>query len=320
MRGTVALLLGALGPVLVAQTLPIRNHRTVSLPFLRVRPITKLPEMGDPPLRKLNLEFSISNEASLQVAGSRFIEEDGEMQRLNVVYQDFQPRKSTWIELPIVAFSGGVLDPVIDVLHGIFLGLADPVRDRQPQGRAIVRTHDVSFGSGIGIGGITLGHAREVGGGWVVSGAIKIPVTSGQGLFDTGNIDAGLGAGKQLDLHPNWKVDLHAGVIRQGGWRALGAARPWVDHETVSLTYLANSKDTWILQFQSERSALRQFIPTSDAVHRMGTLAFRRKMADGSVWTLFISEDYDPINNINPVQKNIGPDVVLGWYVTINSR
>lgn len=314
------MILGALGPVLLAQSVPIRNHRSVSLPFLRVRPITKLLEMGDPPFRKVTLEFSLSNEASLQIAGSRFIEEDGELHRLNVVYQDFQPRESTWIEVPLVAFSGGMLDPIIDALHGVFLGLADPVRDRQPLGRAIVRTHDVSFGPGLGIGGVTLGHAREVGNGWVVSGAIKIPLTSGQGLFDTGNLDLGLGVGKHFELSPKWKVDVHTGAVRQGEWRAIGGTRPWVDHETVSLTYVPNSKDTWILQFQSERSALRQFIPSSDAVHRMGTLAYRRKMPDGSVWTLFISEDYDPINNINPVQKNIGPDVVLGWYVTINSR
>lgn len=298
-----------------AQLLESRNHRAFALPFLRMTPWTDRLAADS---SEWSFSWTESNDVSKHTSGPRELYEDGEFTRLAVRYRGHARGVGEWYaEVPLTAFWGGAMDEFIEAFHDLLLGGNAPLRVATDPGEASVRLNGRTFGAESGIAGVTAGVIRPVGRNWVASVAAKLPTTRGNGLIDTGRVDVGAGLGWSGSLGERWRADVHAGVVRQGGAPAFGSAREWVNHQAAAICYRLNSKDTWILQFQSESSALRTGVSSSDAAHRSGALGYRRDLGRGRTLEAFIAEDYDPTVSLNSSKEVIGPDVVIGVMLRI---
>jgi hypothetical protein len=292
-----------------ADFLSLRNHRSVSLPFLRVAPLSEVLPAGR---TEWSLDWTISNDVSENFEGPRLIREDGEFSRWTLRWRQTDRRGTEWmVEAPYVVFSGGQLDRFIDEFHHFLLGKNDPLREETEPGIAEIRIDGKTFGATDGFAGLHVSASRQVGEARVTA-AMKLPTSKGHGLLDTGGVDYGVGIGWRRDLGRRFQLRLHAGIVYQNDAVSLPDTRRWVDQEAAALEFQANSKDTWILQFQSESSALRMGLSTSDAAHRTGALGYRRQLSSGRTLEAFIAEDYDPLVSFDPSKRTIGPDVTLG--------
>src|SRR5687767_11209260 len=120
-----------LGPV---QT---RNHRALSLPFLRIEPSFGVLERGR---RSWSLGYTNANDIRREPrSGAATVEEDQETSRVAFRYREgIGDATEWWVDVPFLSRGGGFLDPIIDGWHQNVLGWSDQLRNTTPFGRSVV--------------------------------------------------------------------------------------------------------------------------------------------------------------------------------------
>lgn len=313
-------LLFALPPLAFSQTVdPIatRNHRALSLAFLRLQPRGLLLTERS---TELAFGWTLANDLRLaRSPGSPTIEEDYEVSRLGVtVRRGLSPALEGFLEASLIERGGGSLDAVIDWWHRNVLFWTDPLRDESPRGRSLIALPDGSrFGSAAGLGDITAGLSGRFRDDWLWTFAMKIPTGNATALLGSGGWDVGIALQRATSWGDRWSWGTQFGAVWQGPAKALRDSRRWVDQEALWLGYRYNSRTDLILQWQSEASALRSGIPASDAAHRLVTFGYRRRIADGQWLDVFISEDRDLPSGAIPEIANTGPDFTIGFVLRI---
>jgi hypothetical protein len=244
----------------------------------------------------------------------RTVREDYEIDQLVLRYRLGQGNGSDIsVEAPLVSRNGGILDGLIDFWHRYVLRISGNIREGQPYGQSYVDIPGHGrYGSATGLGDITISGAHEMNPRMIGVGAIKLPTGDKRKLLGSGGVD--FGGALQWRVPMNSKLDLHTqlGYVFQGKSSELPEARKSVLQGALSLVYRANSRDTYIGQWQAEPSALVSGVQGSDTSHRMVSLAFRRKMADDRFFEAYLLEDGDWLNYQKPEFANIAPDLTLG--------
>lgn len=265
-------------------------------------------------------EFSLSITSANDFRSMPGLLEDEETERLSAVLREGTKFGEVWVEVPYVSRGGGYLDPIIDGWHKTVLGWSDPARKAAKMGRTIVQQSGrYSYGSASGLGDISGGIARSIGQGWNARAALKLPTGSSGDLIGSGGADLGLSLDHAFQLAHRLKCVAMAGIVYQSrGPAALGANR-WVDQEGLAFIYEANSRDSWIAQWQSERAPIRTTVSAANATHRMLTFGYRRKIDANQSLDLMFSEDKDVVNGRMPEIASIAPDFTIGvrWVLRL---
>lgn len=286
-----------------------RNHRAVSLPFLRFEPNPNLLKQGK---KRWDSSWTVAND--FRLAGEGTVVEDYEVHRLVLSYREGMTGGMEWsVEVPWVSRNGGFLDPIIDWWHETVLGWSDPRRNGAAFGRRIIQFPKNTFsGSADGVGDVSLYLSKTFGKGVVGSIGLKVPTGNAGQLLGSGGVDAGVYVQAQFAVAR--KIQLHAqlGLVAQGRATRLENARPFIHQQGLALVWQANSRDAWIAQWQAEVSAVRSFVGGSDNPHRLITLGYKRKLSESHSLDLFFSEDRDLFSGRFPKGANIGPDFTIG--------
>ncbi|HVL40468.1 MAG TPA: DUF3187 family protein [Fimbriimonadaceae bacterium] len=291
-----------------------RNHRALALAFFRFTPSPPPAADGD---KRLSIDWTQANDLR------RFLptlDEDYEITRFTISYEQGYAAGSLTVELPLVNRGSGFLDPIIDGWHALVLGWSDPIRDATPMGRSMLQLPGESpRGSAFGIGDLSAVFTRDIGRNSVARAALKLPTGNARDLLGSGGFDLGLSLEYRRQLGQQWSVFAQVALIHQGGGLALKNEREWVDQECLALIFAHNSKDTWVAQWQSESSALRSGFAPSDAPHRILTFGYRRRLSSSQWIEGFFSEDRDVFSGGFPEGANIGPDFSAGirWTVRL---
>lgn len=294
-----------------AQPIATRNHRPMSLIFLR------MPFAGEPlgvKERRLELDLTLANDFRRRLE----VDEDSEVDRLGVTYRWGLGRsREVWVDGALLSRSGGFLDPIIDAWHRAVLGWSDRARITTERGRSVVALEgEYSFGSATGVGDVTVGITQRLGPRFAVSAAVKLPTGDAGRLLGSGAVDAGVSVEGWTPLGRGWSLYGQIGLIAQGNATRVSGSRSLVDQEAMALVWAKNSKDTWIAQWQSERSPTVTGVSAVDATHRLITFGYRRKLSEYATLELFFSEDRDLFNGRFPEGANIGPDFTAGARYT----
>lgn len=317
---TLALCLAGLQSQGVAQRFdPIetRNHRALSLSFLRLQPrITTLGQGR----QAWSFGLAIANDLrSEKNADDETITEDYETARLSVGYrQGLSPTRELFVELPLLSRGPGFLDPVIDWWHRNVLHWTSALRDATPQNQCSIELPSgESFGSASGLGDLSVGMTQRLGPSSTFTIAAKAPTGNPDKLFGSGAFDLGASVQTTGAWGPKWGVGAQLGLVAQGKATRLPGSRSLVHQEALWLTYQANSRDAWIVQWQGEASALRLGIGGSDATHRLVTFGLRRAVSKTESFEAFFTEDKDLFNSRWPEGASIGPDFTIGVRWTV---
>jgi hypothetical protein len=314
MRAWAFLLLLACCSRIVAEDfgpIPTRNHRALSLPFLRILPQSTLLQAGE---RRLDFSLSIANEARLRGVVGNFTEEDYEMTRIALRYrQGLDPKTELLVIAPYMIRSGGFLDPIVDRLHYfIFSGWNEPYRESQPHGRTVINLPGASYGAATGVGDVTLQAARSIGAGAIALVAVEIPIGDHRSLLGSGSLDFGAALATERPIGGQWRLHAQAGAVLQGPIPGGPRSRRVVEQLSWALIWNPNTRDAWVLQWQHEASALITGAPGSDGPHRSLTLAWQRRVGEGQMLELKFTQDNDVIARSVPLLVHIAPDVTLG--------
>lgn len=300
---------------LALSPLETRNHRSVSLPFLRIDPRGDVLPLG---LSTSSVSLTIANDIRNMTSGIKVVKEDYEVDRLL-----FRWRKGLGkhfdltVDLPILNRGGGFLDTLIDSWHQNVLQIHGNIRQGVPYGRSeVIVPGSGRFGSAGGVGDVSLAVARQFSPQIQGTIALKAPTASSSKLLGSGGWDAAFSAQTWVPLGPNTRIYGQIGVVAQGSATFLKGKRDWVHQESLSFVTAPNRRDCWILQWQGEASALRTFVAGSDSTHRTLSLALRRAINPRDQITAFFTEDGDWLNYRVPELVNIGPDITIGIQLT----
>lgn len=290
-------------PATAADPIDTRNHRSVALPFLRLPFRTSALAPG---AREWSAGITSANE--FRIVGT--VVEDSETQRLNLRLRQGEKWGEWSVDLPILSRGSGFQDPIIDGWHKLVLGWSDPVRDATKFGRSQVSNAGrYSFGSATGIGDITVGAAKSFGR-LSTQAALKLPTGDRGELLGSGSPDLGVAIG-YASGKGKWHGHAMAGLVLQGRASRLGQAAKLAHQLGLALIYQPNSRDEWILQWQSEEAPIRTGQSRLDLPHRMVTVGYRRRVADRQWLELAFSEDEDLPNRRAPLIASAGPDLTL---------
>jgi hypothetical protein len=291
--------------------LETRNHRALSLPFLRLEP--RGPVLG-PGERQLTTTLVLANDLKFMPRpATPQIEEDYEVWRLAAVYrQGLGEGTDLSVELPLIARWGGILDPFIDGFHTAIMGVRNE-RSGIPYGRTVLRIPGQEpWGAATGMGDAKATVTRQLDPRTQVSAALKVPTGDAARLLGSGAFDVGAAVQHRVPLGPRWDLHVQGGLVRQGRPTRLEGAREWVHQEALAVEWRQSSRDRWVLQWQGEASALVTGIRQSDGPHRILSLSYARMLSPGRELQLFASEDGDWHNFRWPEISNVGPDFALG--------
>lgn len=307
MRG-IALIL-ALSPFLAWGQGPIetRNGIAASLAFLRLDPRGPILAPGE---RTLSVRLMSAN--NLRFEGG--VREDQETERLALRYRRGLVRGEWWVEVPFLSRGGGFQDPLIEGWHEM-LGIRN-FRGTVSYGRVEERlASSGSFGSATGVGDVVGAYSRPLGPQALWTVAVKLPTGNAGGLLGSGGIDVAASAYARWKLGPSFDLYGQLGVVLQGEGTRLDRARRWVDQEALALEYRPNSRDGWVLQWQSEPSAIFTGRENVDGPHRQLTLGYTRRLGEQDSLQVYFNEDGDFLNYGIPELVNVAPDftVGIGW-------
>ena len=286
----------------LAQAEPIRNERTAAALFLR--PVAgATPQKAD---RFTTFRFSLANE--LRRSPSTF--EDAETWRLRMLHGQKNARNQFWwVEVPLVARNGGVLDPLINAWHRAFVDDGVPLRRTQGYGGSVLDLPGAGrVNSAWGWGDITLA-AGQAWGPWQGSAYLKLPTGDAAKLLGSGTWDVALAAEY---LSPAWGRARFWGMtsvtwVGPGG--RLDRIRRVVPHHTLGAQY-DFGPGIGFLQWDAEPAPQRLQDFAGDP-HRIITLGWRWQKGAWS-YAAWMSQDGDwgPVSF--PGGARIGPDMTLG--------
>ncbi len=297
-----------------AQTLsPLetRNHRSISLPFLRIDPRGDVLPLG---LSTGTFSLTVANDIRHMTSGPRIVSEDYELDRLLYRWRKGLGRKiDLTIDVPLLNRGGGILDPLIDTWHQSVLQIHNNIRQGVPYGRSeVIVPGSGRFGSAAGVGDISAMITRQVSAQVQVSLATKVPTGSASKLLGSGGWDAAISAQGWIPVHHRARLYAQLGLVAQGAATLLHGKRDWVHQEALSYVTTLSRRDEGILQWQGEASALRSFVAGSDSTHRTLSLGLRHRIGDCEEFTAFFTEDGDWLNYRVPELVNIAPDITIG--------
>ncbi len=296
----------ALFPFLAQAQGPIetRNGQAASLAFLRLDPRGGLLAPGE---RSFSVSFLSAN--NLRFEGD--FREDQETERLAFRYGWGVSRGEWRVEVPFLSRGGGFQDPLIDGYHKL-LGVGK-FRGTIPYGRVEERLPGSgSFGSATGLGDVVGTYSRAMGPQALWSVAVKLPTGNAGGLLGSGAVDVGASVFGQWKLGPRWNLYGQLGVVFQGDPPRLAHARSLVDQESLSFEYRPNSRDGYVLQWQSESSALVTGESFPDGPHRQLSFGYNRRLSGTDSFQAYFNEDGDFLNFRAPWLVNIAPDFAIG--------
>ncbi len=288
-----------------------RNHRAISLPFLRFEPRSNLLSHGE---REWNLSWTTANDFRMLAEGSRLTEEDYEIQRFALHYRERLRNDLEWsIEIPWLSRGAGFQDPIIDWWHANVLHWSDPLRNSRPFGKTYIRLPNESFeDSADGLGDISVVLSHALGKRWIGSVGLKLPTGNPSALLGSGAIDAGIYVQGRVPIYRKLTLHGQLGIIFQGEAKKLSNSRDLVHQEGLSLVWQQNSRDAWVAQWQGEASAIRSDVSGSDSTHRLLTFGYKRRLSTSQQLDVFFSEDRDVFSGNFPEGANIGPDFTMG--------
>lgn len=291
-----------MGPISVA------NHRMASLVFFRFTPREAKP-LG----HSVTYRLTQANDFRQLQTGSLSVDEDYEVTRISASWVRPWRRGDIEIEVPLLSRGGGILDPIIDGWHASVLGWSDPIRDNTPFGRSRVSLPGTrSFGSASGLGDVRGEVTQSIGRGLAWSAGVKLPTGDRSKLLGSGGVDGGLALRWSHDLPRRWRMHAMVGLVGQGDSGILAGTRGLIHQESIALVAAANSRDRWIVQWQSEAAPVSTGVRGADASHRIVTFGYRRRMSDRESLELYFSEDRDLFSGQWPEGANVGPDFVVG--------
>lgn len=288
-----------------------RNHRAISLHFLRFEP---RPNLLAPHETRWEAAWTSANDFRVVSEGSNLVVEDYEVQRLAILYRAGMKNGMEWsVEIPWLSRGGGFQDPIIDWWHANVLHWSDPERNSTRFGRRVIQLPGRSFdGSADGVGDISLTLSKNLSKNVVGSIGFKLPTGNAENLLGSGAFDAGIYLQGHFQVARNLRLHAQLGLVAQGDAKELDGSRDFVHQEGFALVWQLNSKDAWIAQWQGEASALDTGVSGSDATHRLLTFGYKRKLSSKQQLDLFFSEDRDVFNGNFPEGANVGPDFTIG--------
>lgn len=293
-----------------------RNHRALSLPFLRIEPafgvLSKARSGWD-------ISWTIANDIRREPqSGPLIVEEDQETSRVLLRRRQGTGWGEWFAELPLLSRGGGFLDRIIDGWHANVLGWTDPLRDSTPFGRSrVFVSGSGEFGSAAGIGDAVFGAKLPFDHNLELTAAVKLPTGDAGSLLGSGAIDAAASIAWLMKINARWHSVVQLGLVAQGKPTRLRNARGLVDQESLAVVYRPNSKDQWSVQWQGESSALNSGSASSDAPHRLVTFGYRRRISSTQWLEGFFSEDRDLVSGSVPEVANVGPDFTAGLRLLI---
>jgi hypothetical protein len=261
-----------------------------------------------------SLTFEAANDIRLASLGARTVREDYEIDRLVARYR-FGIREGTdlTVELPLVSRNGGFLDGFIDFWHQSALGIKNNIRTGLPYGRSFIDLPGhARFGSAAGIGDLTISLAQTLNPRLMGIVALKLPTGSAKNLLGSGAADLGGALQWKVPMDRRWDFYVQGGLVFQGESSTLPEARKTALQGALTLAYRADSRNTYLGQWQAEPSSIVTGVPGSDTSHRMVSLAWRRKLSEGRYFEAFMLEDGDFLQYRIPEFANIAPDLTLG--------
>lgn len=275
-----------------------------SLAFLRFEPRAGILGSSQ---RSLTLGFTSANNLRFE----KGFREDGETERLGIVYRRGLSRGEWSVEVPFLSRGGGFQDPLIDAYHQL-LGIHN-FRGSIPYGRVEETIPGAgSFGSATGVGDLVGTFSKPLGGQAFWSVALKVPTGNAAGLLGSGNLDLGASISQRWKLGPRWALFGQAALVIQGKGSRLERSRDLIDQESLALSYRVNSRDAYTFQWQSEPSAVRTGNQFVDGPHRQLSLGYIRRLRGQDTLQAFFSEDGDFLNFRVPELANIAPDFTIG--------
>lgn len=286
--------------------IPTRNHRATSLLFLRFEPAAPALSSG-----QKELSYRYVNANDFRSLGSVF--EDYEISRFSVVFRQAIGNDKEWfVEAPLVSRGGGFMDSLIDWWHANVLQWGGTDRDLYPKYQSrLFLFGEYEKGAATGLGDVTVGIRQSFGNGIDVRAALEFPTGSKSSFLGSGGLDFGVSIDYFKKLCNKWGFNAQLAVIFQGD-SPLPRTNSVVDQESMSFVYSPNSRDSWIVQWQSERAPAKTGVAKADGVHSLLTFGYRRVLSEGKTLTLFFSEDKDLLNGSIPALANIGPDFTFG--------
>lgn len=295
-----------------------RNGRALSLPFLRFVPRTEIMGPGE---KSLEASVQVINDVRRDpkdVNEKARLYEDAETQRVSVRYsQGLSNGLELSVEAPVLFRNGGFLDPIINWWHHTLLGGHYRVRDQVPEGLCIIHTPDSGdFGEAAGVGDLSFFVRKRLAPRLVAAVGLKLPTGNASQLLGSGAPDVGLDFEYWTVATPRFlrpgrlRFDASAGFVVQGKPTVLKHARGIVDQEFMGLTYLRNSRDAFVVQWQSE-AAPALTVPSANGAHRMITFGYERRVSDRERMDFYFAEDQDLLPGA-PLVVNIAPDFTIG--------
>lgn len=281
-----------------------RNNRAASLVFLRFD-----PRGGILAPSERSLQVGLSSANDLRFDG--LLREDAETERLSLRWRGGVQRGEWTLEVPFLSRGGGFMDPLIDGYHNL-LGIHN-LRDDVSYGHSEIDLPGSGrFGSASGIGDVVGAFSRPMGPQAFWTFGIKLPTGNAAQLLGSGGVDVGASFYARWKLGPRFTLFGQAGVVAQGPAPKLAHERGLIDQESLALEWRPNSRDGWVLQWQSEPSAIRTGLKFSDGPHRMLTVGYNRRIDASDSLQAFFSEDGDFLNYKAPELVNVAPDFTIG--------
>ncbi len=313
------LCIACISPSQGVEPIQTRNHRAFSLAFLRVPArISVLPKGAS----EWSLGWTQANDLRRSEGKGGTIEEDYEVFRLAGVYR--RGLGGGWeiaAEAPFLSRDGGFMDPIIEWWHENVLRWISGLRAATPHNVHLLRMpNGREFDAASGLGDVSLFASKQLCGEWVGTIGLKLPTGDAGDLLGSGSVDFGATITGARRLGGRWHGAAQFGLVAQGKARKLGRTRSWADQELLMLAWAPNSRDVWIVQWQSEAAALRSRIPDSDAPHRLITFGYKRKLSARETLELFFSEDRDLFDGRFPEGANIGPDFTAGIRYEVRAK
>lgn len=298
------------------QVIPLenRNHRAVSLPFLRMPFQVERFARGEKSER-----YSLTLSNDFRLIGS--VQEDAETEQFVYFLRRGMKQGELGIEIPYLVRGGGILDPIIDFWHKNVLHWEDKVRRTNPRGKSFVK-HDgkYDFGSANGLGDISVYFKPVIRGRYTLNFGLKVPTGNPNSLLGSGSVDIGASISRLFQIRKKLSVSFLAGLVHQGTATYLCEARSWVSQLGFSTGYALSSRDELVLQQDSETSALRSGNKRSHAIHRTVQLAYRRKLSLHEWLEIYIAEDQDLASAKAKWLVNVAPDFTIGFAWVIRTR
>ncbi|MCC6729563.1 MAG: DUF3187 family protein [Chthonomonadales bacterium] len=307
--------------------LPTRSMRPYSLLFLQILPET--PDVLPRGSRRVWVQLEAANTLLVRDSpGGAAVEEDTEVERLLVGWRaGLGGGTEGGVIVPLVWRVGGFMDEVIRWWHGLF-GItatddAPAGRSAYPPFRSVVAVHAPSgrpgprYGAAAGLGDLTLSakrpllasSSRSAGS---VRLALKLPTGAPSKLLGSGALDFGIGADARYHLGRD--------IVTYGGVGGVLVGRPtdlslpardmvqWY----LACEYRANGRDSYLWQAEGCTAPVRTGNRFADGPQATASFAYRRRLGEGRVLSLWFAENGDIHNHTLPMLGAVGPDLAVG--------